>query len=633
MGSKWIIDKHHIAIDTGDEIYHPSAEEIYSFLGDDEENLDFPSLLTDLKSLHFSKVGSPIKCELYSGEDNSIVLELYALRKNHKWSVDMIDGHIVDHCVSDREWFYINGDIGTLQGLLANASIQKCGEISIGQYIDLMKQEYFSEHKEIENNVRSETINITKCSEGEPPKEIKASLYEYQRVGYLWMKHMLEASRGCILGDEMGLGKTLQVITLFQNLKLDKNIPLLVVAPVSLLENWKRECEKFAPCLNVYIHHGSKRTGRYQELLKHDVIVISYNTAVSDLSMLKMIDWNCVALDEAQNIKNPYSERAKSVKAIQRKRSIAVTGTPFENHITDIWSLVDFAVPGLLGALGTFQQNVSDDVLGAEKIEPILSPVMIRRMVADVANDLPEKVIISQPIQMSEEERYKYEQFRQEARVSTENGKAVSLALIQRLRMFCTHSSLCEDKLSEDPILNSIKYQRLCEIVEEIVSRNEKVIVFTSYKKMFDVFLKDVPNRFGIKTGHINGETPVGERQQIVDDFNSYTGSCMLVLNPRAAGTGLNITGANHVIHYNLEWNPSLEDQSSARAYRRGQNKTVFIYRLYYVDTVEQVVNERIERKREIASTAVVGNDGAGNDRNDIIRALELAPEIQRKDE
>lgn len=631
MRRKWIIDKHHIAIDAGDGIYHPSAEEIYSFFGDDDENAENSSPLSEMEDLHFSRVGSPIKCELFSGGNDSIVLSLYALRKNHKWPVDMIDGHIVDHCVSDREWFYINGDISTLQGLFANASIKECGEISIGQYIDLMKQEYFSEHKEIENNVRAESISIAKYSEGEPPKEINASLYEYQRVGYLWMKYMLEASRGCILGDEMGLGKTLQVITLFQDLKLNKNTPLLVVAPVSLLENWKRECEKFAPCLNVYIHHGSKRTGRYQELLKHDVVVISYNTAVSDLSMLKMIDWNCVVLDEAQNIKNPYSERAKSVKAIQRKRSIAVTGTPFENHITDIWSLVDFAVPGLLGTLGTFQQNVSDDVLGAEKIEPILSPIMIRRMVADVANDLPEKIIITQPIEMSEEERYKYEQFRQEARLSAENGKAVSLAIIQKLRMFCTHSSLCEDKLSGDPIHNSIKYQRLCEIVEEIVSRNEKVIVFTSYKKMFDVFLKDVPNRFGIKTGHINGETPVGERQQIVDDFNNYTGSSMLVLNPRAAGTGLNITGANHVIHYNLEWNPSLEDQSSARAYRRGQNKTVFIYRLYYVDTVEQVVNERIERKREISTTAVVGNDGAGNDRNDILRALELAPEIQRK--
>ena len=147
---------------------------------------------------------------------------------------------------------------------------------------------------------------------------------------------------------------------------------------------------------------------------------------------------------------------------------------------------------------------------------------------------------------------------------------------------------------------------------------------------MFDIFKTDIPERFGIEIDSINGETPVDDRQRIVDWFNNYDGSVMLALNPRAAGTGLNITGANHVVHFNLEWNPSLEDQSSARAYRRGQTKTVFIYRLYYVDTVEQIVNERIERKREIASTAVVGTDGV-SDRTDILRALELAPDFSVK--
>lgn len=149
---------------------------------------------------------------------------------------------------------------------------------------------------------------------------------------------------------------------------------------------------------------------------------------------------------------------------------------------------------------------------------------------------------------------------------------------------------------------------------------------------MFEIFKNDIPNRFGIQLWCINGETAVDERQNIVDRFNNMTGSAILILNPKAAGTGLNITGANHVIHYNLEWNPSLEDQSSARAYRRGQKKTVFIYRLYYIDTVEQIVNERIERKREIASSAVVGTNGANQDRADIIKALELIPSIKNKE-
>ena len=629
MKYRWIVYEHHIAIDASDEILHPNADEIFEFVAGDNKEISAENPTIALNTLRFSKIGSPIKCELYSDEDGKLFLSLYTFRKNHKYSVDMIEGQIIDHCVSDREWFYLNGDIDTLETLFANAGIKECGVINTGQYIQLMKQEYFAEHREIINNVDSSVFSSLMVPEGNVPEGIHADLYAYQKTGFLWMRNMISAGSGCILGDEMGLGKTLQIITLFQDMKLNNNVPVLVVAPVSLLENWKRESAKFAPELDVYIHHGSKRTGLASVLSSHDVVVISYNTAVSDLSMLKMINWKCVVLDEAQNIKNPYSERARSVKSITRKVGIAVTGTPFENHITDIWSLVDFSIPGLFGSLSSFKQNVSDDVLGAEKIEPLLSPIMIRRLVKDVANDLPEKVIVSQPISMSEEERQEYERYRADARGSVENGSAVTLALLQKLRMFCTHCFLCEDNGRQDPWIVSIKYQRLCELIEEIISRDEKIIIFTSYKRMFEIFRQDIPSRFGLSIDTINGETPVEERQKIVDWFNNYKGSAILVLNPRAAGTGLNITGANHVIHYNLEWNPALEDQSSARAYRRGQEKTVFIYRLFYSGTVEEVVNDRIERKREMAVAAVVGTDGS-DEKSDILRALELAPEIQK---
>ena len=619
MSLKWIVFDNHIAIDSGDEILHPDAKEIFSILTD-EENTGFGSPAHDMADIRFSKIGAQLKCELNDYNGN-IKLDLYAVKKGKRCPIDMIQGHIIDHAVLDSEWFYIIGDIQSLQDMFEKAGITGTGIISIGQYIDLLKQDYFSEHKEIINNVTKEVVNNLIKPEGEVPQEIKAKLYEYQRVGYLWMLQMLEISHGCILGDEMGLGKTLQVITVFQELKKKRLTPLLVVAPVSLLENWKRECNKFAPGLDVFVHHGSNRTGRRAELVKHDVVVISYNTSISDMSLLNMVDWQCVVLDEAQNIKNPYSKRAKAVKMLRRERSIAVSGTPFENHITDIWSLTDFVMPGLFGSLSLFEKNISDDVLGAEQIEPLLSPIMIRRLVKDVADDLPEKVIVPQPIEMSETERLKYEDFRKEAIDIANSGTALSIALLQKLRMFCTHPNLCMDN-DLDPYEGSVKYQRFCEITEEIISLNEKVIVFTSYKKMFEIMQEDITKRFGIEVDFINGDTPVDERQKIVDWFNEYKGSAMLVLNPRAAGVGLNITGANHVIHYNLEWNPSLEDQASARAYRRGQEKTVFIYRLYYTDTVEQIVNERIERKREIATTAVVGNDGRGSDQDDVLRAL-----------
>ena len=629
MQYKWIVYEHHIAIDAGDEILHPNADEIFAFVAGDKMEISAENPTIALNSLRFSRTGSPLKCELFSDENGKLILELYTLRKNHKFIVDMIEGQIIDHCVGNHEWFYLNGDIKALETLFLNAGIKECGSINTGQYMQLMKQEYFAENREIINNVDPAVFSSLMIPEGNVPAGMQADLYAYQKTGFLWMRNMISAGSGCILGDEMGLGKTLQIITLFQDMKLSNRVPVLVVAPVSLLENWKRESAKFAPDLDVYIHHGSKRTGIAGALSIHDVVVISYNTAVSDLSLLKMINWNCVVLDEAQNIKNPFSERARSVKSITKKSGIAVTGTPFENHITDIWSLVDFSIPGLFGSLSSFKQNVSDDVLGAEKIEPLLSPVMIRRLVKDVANDLPEKVVISQPICMSEEEQQEYERYRAEARGAVENGSTVTLALLQKLRMFCTHRFLCENTGIQDPMRGSIKYQRLCELIEEIISRDEKVIIFTSYKRMFEIFKQDIPSRFGLSMDSINGETPVDERQKIVDWFNNYKGSAALVLNPRAAGTGLNITGANHVIHYNLEWNPALEDQSSARAYRRGQEKTVFIYRLFYSGTVEEVVNDRIQRKREMAVTAVVGTDGS-DEKSDILRALELAPEIQK---
>lgn len=619
---KWIISNHHIAIEAEDEILHPDAEELFSLITDREYN-SLSSPEESFKSIRFSKIGSPVQCELYLDEKNQIILSLYAVRRKRKWQVDMIQGKIIDHAVTDHEWFYLNNDLENLEEVFREAGVTEPGPINTRQYLKLLNGKVFSENSEIINNVNPAALIISTDSGSSFPAGLKANLFEYQKTGYLWLRRAVNLGYGGILGDEMGLGKTLQIISLFQSMKENGELPLLVVAPVSLLENWKRECAKFAPDLDVLVHQGSKRTGFASELKSHDVVVLSYNTVINDLSLLKMISWKCVVLDEAQNIKNPMSKRAGAVKSLNRESGIAVSGTPFENHITDIWSLVDFVMPGLLGTLKQFKETIPDDVTGAVRIEPVLSSIMIRRCVAEVADDLPEKIIIPQPIQMSEQEKFEYEQYRKIIIEALENGNP-ALGSLQKLRMYCTHPYLCEDG-NDNPEIVSLKYQRFLELVEEILSRKEKVIVFTSYRKMFDIIKNDIENRYQISVDAINGDTPVEERQSIVDKFNKMDGSAMLVLNPRAAGTGLNITGANHVIHYNLEWNPSLEDQSSARAYRRGQKKTVFIYRLYYCNTVEEIVNQRIEEKREVASNAVVGTDGK-SDKNDILRAINISP-------
>ena len=634
MKASWIIYSHHLALQDGKNVFHPSASDIYNLLSKDESKNEFsincgnPQL--DLPDIRFSKIGSSIHIKLTNNNCGEIICNIEAQRKDTFVPVDIIEGTIIDQCVYNNTWFYLSGNNLQVQDLLDSAGIKENGRISIRQYLNLIEKELLNGTTLLDNQVDISCLQKPINNNEEPPTSLKATLFPYQKVGFLWIKRMLEENNGCILGDEMGLGKTMQVITEMLNLKERKEIPMLVVAPISLLTNWHRECSKFAPSLKTIVHYGHDRISNYKDFQNYDVVITSYTTVVSDIHMLNMIKWKFVALDEAQNIKNPFSARARACKGISRKRSIAVSGTPFENHITDIWSLIDFVQPGLLGSLENYKETITDDVSGGKRIEPILSPLMIRRLVVDVAKDLPEKVVSTQALQMSEFECNEYNKYLSILKSSFDSDK-INLGMLQQLRIYCTHPyTLSGMNDFDDPTEVSIKYQRFCEIAEEIISREEKIIVFTSYKKMFEIFKKDIPNRFGIQLWTINGETPVAERQQIVDRFNNLSGAAMLILNPKAAGTGLNITGANHVIHYNLEWNPALEDQSSARAYRRGQTKTVFIYRLYYTNTVEQVVNERIERKRDIASSAVVGNAGQSPDRADILRALELIPSIRK---
>lgn len=634
MKGVWTISENHIALQCGDEVLHPNAEEIYAVLNQTRENFASDIACTPIreafKEIRFSKIGSKIQCVLENSNKEEILLKIITVRKGKTVCVDLIDGEIIDQCIFENEWFYLTGSVEELSETFKKARIKATGVITLSQYVELLRNQENFENDTLVNNVEVSFLDKPINIDEDPPNSLNATLYAYQKTGYLWMRYMLMENRGCILGDEMGLGKTIQVITLMLEYKRKKQIPILVVAPVSLLQNWKRECEKFAPALKCVIHHGAGRTGRFMDLQGNDVVIISYSIAVNDSSLLSMIDWKLVVLDEAQNIKNPESARTKFVKKIPRRCSIAVTGTRFENHVTDIWSLVDFIIPGLFGSQSEYCSYISDDIAGAAKVEAMLSPIMIRRMVKDVAKDLPEKVIIPQPLLMPQNESLKYEEYRVAAQQEFKQGN-MSLPVIQKLRMFCTHPFLCEEKCSPNPFEESIKYQRMCEILEEISSRHEKTILFTSYQKMFDILMEDIPQRFGIPVWKINGSTPIDERQTIVDTFNNYQGSVLLALNPRAAGTGLNITAANHVIHYNLEWNPALEDQASARAYRRGQEKTVFVYRLYYENTVEQIVNERIERKRKMATSAIVGTDGKMENREDVLAAIAMSPMEGRK--
>ena len=586
--------------------------------------VDCESVKEAFPNIRFSKfsVAPFIRLEL---KDEKIIISILFAKKAKEVEIPFPSIDSVNYGFIDSTWCYFSGEYDQILDILASAEVTS-SEISFHQYIEILNKSSYFVNIKIEDFVNENLSESLSSDSDYQPIELKANLYPYQKTGFRWLKYITDDDCGCILGDEMGLGKTLQVISLFEDRKNKMKAPCLVVAPLSLLENWRREIARFAPNLNVHIHHGSKRTGRYKDLLNYDVVITSYGATVTDLSLFEMIRWDILVLDEAQNIKNPYAARTTSIKQIPHRSSIAVTGTPFENHMSDIWSILDFSVPGCLGTLQEFNAQYSDDILGAEKIEPILTALMIRRKVEDVAKDLPEKVIIPQALVMDLAEALRYEDERQELLTSS-GGRSATLATLTKLRMYCTHPLLVEkDNNVKDPAKISTKYTRFCEIVEEIVEQDEKVIVFSSYTEMFEIFKNDIPYRFNIPVDCINGSTPADERQKIVDVFSDRNGSAMLVLNPRAAGVGLNITAANHVIHYNLEWNPSLEDQATARAFRRGQEKTVFVYRLYYKDTVEEIVNLKIDSKRSMSETAVIGSEGNEDTKALLLQALGMSP-------
>lgn len=633
MDLNWNVKDETIVLEKKDgTILIPLAQEIYLIqFGQIKhfKEIEIKKPSECLKGIGFSKFPVDLKINIENTtESQGYYIECKVIiTKNHKEIKEInINNLQTDHILIDNTWFPIaKGIIEELKEVFYQANIFETGPISMKQYIILRDSKKDFIFDKLKDSLMSKTDFIP--SNEVDLSKFQGNLYPYQNQGYRWLKMIVEENAGCILADEMGLGKTAQIIAVLSSQE-DITIPSLVVAPVSLLENWRREVYKFAPHITTMIHQGHSRTGFYKEFKKYDLVITSYETVFRDLSILQMINWNIVIADEAQAIKNPLAKRTIAIKDIKRNAAIAVTGTPVENRLEDIWSLADFAFPGFLGSLKNFQDSFPNGTEGAGELEPIISPIILRRRVNEVAKELPSRINIPQVLKLSDEESIQYEVLRTE--IMQQYGKQASLVSLIKLRMFCTHPLLQFENKYKDPADFS-KYGRLVEILEEIISNNEKVIIFTSYKKMIDILTTDLRRRFDVYCAFIDGRVNVEERQIIIDEFSQINNSAILVLNPKAAGAGLNITAANHVIHYNLEWNPAVEDQASARAHRRGQMRPVSVYRLYCADTVEEVINEKIEEKRDISEAAVIGTKGLKSDKTSILKALLRSPILKEE--
>lgn len=641
INASWLAREDGLYLESGSEIIAVFAAEVVR--AEFKEVAEFRGYVLEAKpsvalsGLSFSRYPAKIQLALEMPVEGNLKPRLEIQAVFQQTSYVLRDLPSRDQILVGNKWFpVIPDEIDEARTLLDKCGINKPSCVSLKNCLDLIRSgssmihvSYTAPDPEKSEELSSE-ISRT-LSDRLQAAGFLGKLYPYQEAGLSWLHSIAEEGLGCILADEMGLGKTLQIISLLTILVRKWSKPALIIAPATLLENWRREFTKFSPDIKVLVHAGPLRTGFPSRLKQHQVIVTSYDTAVRDQGMLSMFHWSFVILDEAQAIKNPETKRAAAAKIFQRNSGIAVSGTPFENRLRDIWSLMDFSCPGFLGTLGQFETEHPDSEESASRVERMISPLVLRRLVRDVAKDLPEKIIISQPVCMTDYELENYEKVRQE--IVTEYGKSGVFVALGKLRQFCSHPFILEENhTDDDPATVSGKYERLLEILSEIRSSGQKAIIYTSFCRMIDILASDLKVRFAVPIFQIDGRTPVPDRQMVVDSFSSVGGTAFLVLNPRAAGTGLNITAANHVIHYTLEWNPAIEDQATARAFRKGQELPVTVHRLFYPDTVEEVVDDRIERKRRLAEIAIVGTEAAAAEAADIARALALSPGTRRKD-
>ncbi|WP_406490567.1 DEAD/DEAH box helicase [Streptomyces phaeochromogenes] len=452
------------------------------------------------------------------------------------------------------------------------------------------------------------------------PAALKATLRDYQKRGLAWLAEMAELGLGGCLADDMGLGKTITLLALHLHRQTDPATagPTLVVCPTSLLGNWQREAARFAPATPVRRYHGGDR--HLKDLAGDEIVLVTYGVLRRDRDALAESAWSLIAADEAQHVKNPYAVTARELRALPARARVALTGTPVENNLSELWALLDWTTPGLLGPLAAFRDRHAraiesgEDPQAAERLSRLVRPFLLRRRKSDpgIAPELPAKTETDRVVPLTAEQASLYEAVVREtmAKIAEADGiarRGLILKLLTALKQICNHPA---QYLRQSAPLHgrSGKLDLLDELVDTITAEGESVLVFTQYKQMAALLERHLAER-GMPTLFLHGGTPVTAREEMVERFQRGEVPVFL-LSLKAAGTGLNLTRATHVVHYDRWWNPAVEDQATDRAYRIGQDKPVQVHKLIAEGTVEDRVAKLLESKRALAD-AVVGSGEA----------------------
>ncbi len=447
------------------------------------------------------------------------------------------------------------------------------------------------------------------------PTELKSTLRLYQKTGYKWLKTIDEYQFGGILADDMGLGKTLQIIAIILEYKKEHgNKPILVVCPSSLVLNWKNEIKRFAPKIQAQVISGiaSEREYLINSIPENDVVITSYDLLKRDIDIYKNMNYEFryIIADEAQYIKNSNTQNAKAIKQINAKTRFALTGTPIENSLSELWSIFDFLMPGYLFSYHKFKEVFESPIIkdndeqAMKKLKMLIEPFILRRTKKQVLTELPDKTITILNNEMEEEQQKIYMSYLAQARSELqeelqtngfENSHIKILALLTRLRQICCHPSLFINNYTGQ----ASKLKQCIEIIQDAISSGHKILLFSGYTSMFDIIEKELKKE-KIQYYKLTGQTKVSTRIDLVDDFNNNPDVKVFLISLKAGGTGLNLTGADMVIHYDPWWNLSAENQATDRAYRIGQKNNVQVYKLITKNSIEEKIYDLQEKKAKL---------------------------------
>ncbi|MDP2935475.1 MAG: DEAD/DEAH box helicase [Dehalococcoidia bacterium] len=468
----------------------------------------------------------------------------------------------------------------------------------------------------------------TPMEELPPPEGFRGILRPYQIRGYSWMAFLDRFGLGACLADDMGLGKTIQLIALLLHERLQKKRtgPTLLIAPMSVVGNWQREMERFAPSLKVMVHHGAERLSGpafERQARKHDMVISTYGLAHRDQPHLASVSWERVALDEAQNIKNPSTKQTLAIRSLRARSRLALTGTPVENRLSDLWSIMEFLNPGYLGSATYFRQAFAlpvekyrdEERLGS--LRRLVQPFLLRRLKSDpnIIQDLPEKMEMKVFCNLTREQASLYQAVVKDMMGKIEesegiNRKGLVLATLMKLKQVCNHPA---HFLQDGSPLEgrSGKLLRLVEMLEEALAEGDRALVFTQYAEMGQMLKAHLQDKLGREVLFLHGGTSRKARDHMVRRFQEEAGGPpVFVLSLKAGGTGLNLTAANHVFHFDRWWNPAVEAQATDRAFRIGQKRNVQVHKYVCAGTLEERIDQLMEQKKDLAESVMGAGEG-----------------------